>query len=189
MVGGESLNPTLEDPVTRTRFGLAVVVPALLALIGLAALTGCGAPAVASDNLSAEGQALSAMGFSSADLAAAELSAAPSASPTAGGTEGKRRGLRAKLRKNVLHGETVVQTKDGPRTVAVQRGQVTAVSATSITVKSTDGFSQTWTVGEKFVVVHDKEKVSAGDIKQGAEIGIAGAKDGENPTARLAVLA
>jgi hypothetical protein len=88
----------------------------------------------------------------------------------------------------VLHGETVVQTKNGTLTIAVQRGQVTAVSATAITVKSTDGFTETWTVGDKFVVVHAKAKVSIGDIKQGAEIGIAGAKDGQNATARLAIL-
>ena len=46
-----------------------------------------------------------------------------------------------------LHGEVIVPNSDGTfTTVLVQRGEVTAVSATSITVKSADGFTQEYAV-------------------------------------------
>jgi len=38
----------------------------------------------------------------------------------------------------VEHGEFTVHTKTGDKVVDVQRGVVTAVNATSVTVKSTD---------------------------------------------------
>src|SRR5437763_647483 len=45
-----------------------------------------------------------------------------------------------------VHGEFVVRTQNGYQTVAMQRGQVTDVSGTSITVKSPDNYSQQYTV-------------------------------------------
>lgn len=47
--------------------------------------------------------------------------------------------------RRVLHGETVVAGDNGPVTHVVQRGVVTAVSGTSFTVRSSDGFTLTWT--------------------------------------------
>ena len=181
--------------MTRSRMGLAVAVLGLAGLVGLA---GCGRLAdragaagasgtvEVSADTSAEGVALTSMGFDTGE-ASREPANAPTATPSPG-LGGKRHALRVKLRKNLLHGETVVQTKDGTKTVVVQRGQVTAVTATSVTVKSTDGFTQTWTFGDKFTVVRDRTKLQPSDIKQGAQIGIAGTKAGDTSTARLAVL-
>ena len=45
----------------------------------------------------------------------------------------------------VLHGETVVQTDNGTAIHVVQRGIVTAMTSTSLTVRSADGFTLTWT--------------------------------------------
>jgi len=45
-----------------------------------------------------------------------------------------------------------------------------------------------WTFGDKLRVVQDKKKVEAGAIKSGAEIGLAGAKDGGKNVARLVVI-
>ncbi|XVU29109.1 hypothetical protein ACQPZJ_19220 [Actinoplanes sp. CA-054009] len=47
-------------------------------------------------------------------------------------------------------------------------------------MKSTDGFTQTWTKGEKFTV--------RGDLKTGAEVGVAGRKDGDKTIARLVIM-
>ncbi len=44
------------------------------------------------------------------------------------------------------HGEFTVHTKTGVKTLDTQRGVVTAVNAGSVTVKSTDGFSATYTL-------------------------------------------
>ena len=47
----------------------------------------------------------------------------------------------------VQHGEFTVTGSDGKAVVmTVQRGAVTAASATSVSVRSTDGFSQTYAV-------------------------------------------
>ncbi|MFG1813749.1 DUF5666 domain-containing protein [Kribbella sp. NPDC049174] len=57
---------------------------------------------------------------------------------------------------DALHGEFVT-AKDGGgyETVATQKGEVTAVSATSITVKSADGYSRTYTVNADTKVNRD----------------------------------
>jgi hypothetical protein len=167
--------------MTRLRTVLALGIAAL----ALAVVTGCGAAPDLSTN-DAEGQVLASMGFDTADLALAPAGE-PSASPSASNPGGKHR-PRIKLRKNVLHGETVVQTKDGVKTVAFQRGTVTAISTTSVTVKSTDGFTQTWTIGDKLDVVQHRKTVQASEVKAGAEIGIAGPKENGALTARLIVL-
>ena len=102
--------------------------------------------------------------------------------------ESARAGLRKHLRKNTLHGEITVQGKDGVRTIVVQRGTVTAVDAKTVTVKSTDGFTQTWTFGDKLRVVQDRKTVEVSALKTGAEIGVAGAKDGDASVARLVAI-
>jgi hypothetical protein len=62
---------------------------------------------------------------------------------------------------------------------------VTAVTAGGVSVKSTDGFTLTWTFGDKLRVVQDKRTVATSALKTGAEIGIAGVKDGDTTAARL----
>ncbi|MEU1687448.1 hypothetical protein [Micromonospora sp. NPDC005707] len=195
------------------RQGIVTGVTALLAAAALG-LAGCGPAQVAQDSaketavevaaaLGADGQALAALGVDAGDLDVDPVAApAPSASGAPGeqaGPQGKR-GERAQewrkrhrarvlLRKNTLHGEVVVQTKDGgTKTVAVQRGQVTAIDAKSMTVKSTDGFSMTWTFDEKLRVVERRTTVQSSDIKVGTTVGVAGAKDGDNGVARLIVV-
>jgi hypothetical protein len=180
--------------VKRSRIGLAVAV---IGLVGLAGLAGCarladrvGAAAQAPAESSPEALALAAMGFDAGLEPAGAPSADPSSSPSRDpGHSGKgRRALRVQLRKNVLHGEAVVQTKNGVQTIEVQRGRVTAVTGTTVTVTSTDGFTETWTFGDPFRVVQNRAKVAASAIKAGAQIGIAGTKSGDTVTARLAVL-
>ncbi|MGC4885812.1 hypothetical protein [Micromonospora sp. DT227] len=161
--------------------------------------------------MGADGQALAALGVDPADLDVDPVAApAPSASGTpaaqgGSGTPGeqagpdrkgdraqdwrKRHRARVLLRKNRLHGEVVVQTKEnGTKTVAVQRGAVTAVDAKSMTVKSTDGFTMTWTFGEKLRVVERRATIQANEIKVGTTVGVAGAKEGDKGVARLVVV-
>lgn len=65
-----------------------------------------------------------------------------------------------------LHGEFVVK-KDGGgyQTVATQRGEVTAVSKDSITLKSEDGYSRTYTLTADTLVNAAREGI--GDVKTG----------------------
>ena len=63
-----------------------------------------------------------------------------------------------------------------------------AIDAKSMTVKSTDGFSMTWTFDEKLRVVELRATVQSSDIKVGSTVGVAGAKDGDGGMARLIVV-
>ncbi|MET7667889.1 hypothetical protein [Micromonospora luteifusca] len=193
------------------RWGFATGTTALLAAVALG-LTGCGAAEVASQPareavvevaaaMGVEGQALAAMGFDADDLdvrtVAAPATPTPGASPTArekarekrGEEWRKRRQARVQLRKNTLHGEAVVQTKEsGTQTVVVQRGEVTAIDGDSMTVKSTDGYSMTWAFGDDLRVVERRATVQPSEVKVGATLGVAGAKDGDKAVARLILI-
>jgi hypothetical protein len=183
----------------------------LVAVVGLG-LTGCGLASSSGGQVAdqaydvvagmgAEGEALAALGFDPDDITPAELAdlklnaPAPSPSASAGakgkghGDRGKRLKARVLLRKNTLHGEAVVQTKDdGTQTVLVQRGQVTAVDGDSITVKSTDGFSLTWSFADDLRVVERRSTIQPKELAVGAQVGVAGTKSGDGGSARLVVI-
>ncbi|TDC29157.1 hypothetical protein, partial [Kribbella albertanoniae] len=98
-----------------------------------------------------------------------ETAASPS-TPAQPGEPGKGPGRGfggpGKLQGGALHGEFVVK-KDGGgyQTVATQRGEVTAVSTESITVKSEDGYSRTYTLTEETLVNAARDGI--GDVKTG----------------------
>jgi len=162
----------------KLRVALATAALGAAALIGL---TACGGSA--GETLSPDATALTAVGFATDDLAPA-ADPAPSAQPHAL-RPGK---LRRELAHHVLHGEVVVQTKNGDKTIDVQRGTVTAVTDTTVTVKSSDGVTWTWTFGDPLRVVQHGQKADKSAVQTGAEIGIAGAKNGSTVTANLIVI-
>ncbi|PZG23189.1 hypothetical protein C1I95_03770 [Micromonospora craterilacus] len=189
------------------RRGPVTATTALLVAVALGA-AGCGAAQPVRDAASetavevvaamgAEGQALAALGFDPAELDPEATTPAPSES-SAGERKTreerveerrKRRAARVLLREHTLHGEAVVQTKDGgTKTVAVQRGEVTAVDGDSMTVRSADGFTLTWSFGDDLRVVERRRTVRSTDIKVGTSVGVAGAKTGGNAEARLIVV-
>lgn len=186
------------------RFGV-MTASLVLAAVGALGLTGCGAGRGSAQDVTdltaameAEGQALTALGFEPVDMAplgSRDSRTDPSATPSGtadqaepGERSRKRHPMRAFLRTNTLHGEIVVQTADGTRTIVVQRGTVTAIDDDSMTVRSTDGFTMTWTFGEKLRVIERRTTVQPEDVEVGAEVGVAGAKDGDGGTARLIVI-
>jgi hypothetical protein len=153
-----------------------------LGLAGILGLSACGAGAthsVAAD-VADEARALQALGL---ETAAEQAVPAPSAS--AGPGRQRRPGVRTYLRGNTLHGEMTVQGRDGVRIIVVQRGTVTAADAKAVSVKSSDGFTLTWTLGDKLRVVQNRTKADLSAVKVGAEVGVAGAKTGDASTARL----
>jgi hypothetical protein len=158
-----------------------------LGVTGALALAGCGAsPAATSADIADEAIALQQVGF---DTGLADTPS-PDASTGSGDASARSgdapRKLRRYLRKNTLHGEVTIQTrKQGAKTVVVQRGSVTAVDASKITVKSSDGFTLTWAFGDKLRVVQSKKTVEKSALKTGEEIGIAGTKAGDVNDARL----
>ena len=172
---------------------LALGLSGTLAIGGLA-LAGCGAsgattPAAASADIADEALALKQVGFDTGLTDTPSPAASAGSGDKAGNDKAPRHpGLRRFLKKNTLHGELTLQGRNGVKTVVVQRGTVTAVAGTTVTVKSTDGFTQSWTFGDRLRVVQNKQTVTPAAIKGGAEIGIAGAKDGDRNVARLVVI-
>jgi hypothetical protein len=140
--------------------------------------------------ISPEAEALTALGYNPDDVVPSE-DPAPAASdgPKVDRPKADRPRLeRRALRKNTLHGEVVVQTKDGTKTVLVQRGEVTAIDDNGITVKSTDGFSLSWSYGDKLRVIERRATVPADDLAVGDQVGVAGTRDGDAASARLIVI-
>ena len=171
---------------------IAVVIGMLVA-VGLGT-AGCGLVAdrvsEAAAAISPEAEALTALGYNPDDVVPSE-DPAPAASdgPKADRAKaGRPRLERRALRKNTLHGEVVVQTEEGTKTVLVQRGEVTAIDDNGITVKSTDGFSLSWSYGDKLRVIERRATVQADDLAVGDQVGVAGTKDGDAASARLIVI-
>ncbi len=183
------------------KFALSFLIGSL-ALLGASA---CGPADASAIFASAEAEALAAMGVQPEDIVAAE----PSLDPTPAATDKpatdkatdktkgdgkrldawrKRHAAKVALHRNVLHGEAVVQTKEGTITVLVQRGEVTAISADSVTVRSSDGFTQTWKFHEDLRVVEKRATIQPSQVKVGADIALAGPKSGNTPMARLIVI-
>ena len=133
------------------------------------------------------------IGVASADPT---TSPSPGASATPGGSatakpgrvdkadKGAKGGHHAKgdLTRRALHGEV---TFGGAKhkVVDFQRGTVSAVSATSITVQSKDGYSATYVVDAKTKVRQAKEQATMGDVKTGDKVRVVGVKDGSTVTA------
>jgi hypothetical protein len=85
-----------------------------------------------------------------------------------------------------LHGEFTIRKPDGNgfQTMAVQTGEVTAVSPSSITVKSEDGFSRTYSVDENTVVGSGRDGIAT--VKSGDTVRIAGVvEDGKAKAAAV----
>ncbi len=173
-----------------------IAVALAIGALGLG-LTACG-PAVdqaqttveIADSLSPEAGALAAMGFDVSGVETGAVAPAPAPSSTVDKRDrapGRHR-ARVLLRKNTLHGEVVVQTKDGTRTVVVQRGTITAIDDRTVTVRSTDGFTLTWTYGSPLHVVEHRTTIQPNQLAVGAEVGVAGVKDGNQTVARLVLV-
>ncbi len=67
----------------------------------------------------------------------------------------------------MLHGEGVVETADGTyTTVRMQEGEVTAASATSLTVQSADGYTSTYVINSDTELERDRAEGApeVGDI-------------------------
>ncbi len=165
--------------MTRTRTVLTLTT---LGLAGLLALPACGAAPDPVAGVADEAVALRAVGLEAAPSPSPPASAAPRAAAK------EPKGVRRYLRKNTLHGETTVQGRNGVRTIVVQRGTVTAAGTTSLTVKSADGYTLTWAIGDKARVVQNRKKAELSAVQAGAEVGVAGAKTGTTSTARLIVV-
>jgi hypothetical protein len=131
--------------------------------------------------------------------------AAPSATPTASAAPAPGNGDRPRkpfphgrlggralghgLAGNALHGEFVVKDKDGKIvTRVVQHGQVTAVSTTSISLKSDDGFTGSYPVNGDTKVRIGGDNAAISGVKAGNEAWVVATKAGGTSTATVLVV-
>ena len=133
--------------------------------------------------------AAAVIGVGTASLA---VTGDPSTTPGSGSTTsaqanapkpGEHGRLRHALGRNVLHGQIVTQNPRTKQIVThdVIRGTVTAVSATSITVRAADNTSFTYTVDSTTKVVTrtagqrgSAKKAAIGDVKVGDKVAVTG---------------
>jgi hypothetical protein len=116
--------------------------------------------------------AITGLAFASNGAAGAvhptSVSAATGATGGAGAVNGA--GRRAGMLRGVLHGEVTVKAGDGTKVVDLQRGKLTAASATAITVASTDGFTATYAVTSTTAVHEARQTVAASTLAVGDEV-------------------
>jgi len=90
------------------------------------------------------------------------------------------------LARHAEHGQVTVATKNGPKTIAFERGTVQSVSGASVVVKAADGVTWTWLVGRTthvFLGGHRAGAPASGDkaLADGQRIAVAGlVSDGTN---------
>jgi hypothetical protein len=168
----DALDSEADRPPAPRRRALVTVVIAVLALVA-AGVTGA---ALANGGGTEEVPA----------LAASTGSATPT--PDESGPAQKRGRLFDRGRGHLLggggalHGTFVVPDGSGGyRTMVVQRGTASKVSDTSITVRSEDGFEQTYAITGTTAVGADRQGVAG--IAKGADVAVMGEQKGGSVTA------
>ncbi len=200
-VTDRAAGPRVLRPSRRTSRLLAVAVTVAVGVGGVgvagavAAPKHLGAPKhlFAPKHLSAAPKHLSGV---AASAAIAEPAAATGARPGTAGSGTVIPDLRSGIgpqwwrHRGLLHGRMTVQTRSGLREVTLQRGVVTAVDATAgtMTVRSPDGFTAVWALTGTTTVRVRNRPATVGDIRGGAQIGVAGTGAESAPTAGLVVL-
>jgi hypothetical protein len=139
--------------------------------------------------LGGAGAALAASNSGTPARSSNSVAASPATSPAPGGMPGPagpahRIGFRMGGGGlfGALHGQLVVpKSGGGYQTVDVQSGQVTAVSTTSITLKSADGFTMSYAVASSTIV--DAQRDGIGSIKVGDQAAVVATVSGSTVTA------
>ena len=152
--------------------------PYILAGVAVAALLGGAGAALAATNSNG----------TPATQSAVVTTPVPSPSPGQSGAGGQRyRHFGGKFAiggglSGVLHGQFVVtKPSGGNQTVDVQNGQVTAVSNTSVTLKSSDGFTMSYVISSSTLV--DAQRDGIGSVKVGNQASVVATVSGSTATA------
>lgn len=95
------------------------------------------------------------------------------------------RGGFGAVRGGGVHGEATVRRKDGFHVAVWQRGKITAVAGTSLTVQSEDGASWTWTTNDKTIVRKNGDKAEVKSLANGDRVVVAGERSGDTRGARM----
>jgi hypothetical protein len=197
--------------MTRQRTRIAALVAGCAVLAGGAyAVTGCalsGSTPVAAQSSAAQSSATPSSAAQPAS-AGANAGAAPAgesvqavalstAITEAGSSPGLtpvqrrvalRRVRRALARLRLLggeHGEITFRSKEGPKTLAFERGTVTSVAGGDVTVRAADGTTWSWVVSAASVVREDGSRTTSSALSAGEPVFAAGSETGSTRNALL----
>jgi hypothetical protein len=140
-------------------------------------------------------------GLAYADTPSDEPTASPSVTPASGPTEtpsarssgkreqkgDRRQFARRHLLARALHGEVTLAGEEH-RVIAFQRGEVQKVSSRSVTVKSKDGFVNTYAVNDDTKVRQDGEAATVSDVDTSDRVLVIALKDDSTLNARRVIV-
>jgi hypothetical protein len=125
-------------------------------------------------------------------LAGASFTSSTSAGASAQLSAAQLRRLRraiARLRRlGGMHGEYTFEAKNGPRTLAFERGTVTGVAGLDVTVRAEDGTTWTWVLNSASVVRQDGTRTTPAALADGKPVFAAGPVTGGTHDAALVVI-
>lgn len=87
-----------------------------------------------------------------------------------------------------MYGQYTVETKDGPRTLAFERGTILSVAGSDVTVRATDGSTETWVLTSASIVRENGTRTSANSLADGQPVIAAGPVSGTTRDAQLIVI-
>jgi hypothetical protein len=95
----------------------------------------------------------------------------------------------ARLRRlGGMHGQYTFETRQGPRTLAFERGTITSVSGGDVVVRAADGTTWTWALTGTSVVRENGRKEPASALAQGEAVFAGGLVTNAARDARLIVI-
>jgi Domain of unknown function (DUF5666) len=103
--------------------------------------------------------------------------------PAGGGFPGPGGGLG--LMRGVVHGVETITVNGKYQTVAQQSGTITTVSATSITVTSSDKYAATYAITSSTKILDNGKSAKATDLKAGDTVSIGATESGSDLTATV----
>ena len=119
------------------------------------------------------------------DRASTRPSADPTPQPRSGQPGGRDRARQHRsLQQRAMHGEVTLRGKQH-RVVVFQRGEVTAVSATALTVRSVDGFSASYRVTAETKIRHRRVQASIAQVAVGDRVRVRAVQSGSTAAATM----
>jgi len=87
-----------------------------------------------------------------------------------------------------IHGEFTFQTKEGPRTIAFERGVIESVTSTGVVVRAADNTTLTWALKSNTVVRQNGKSSSTSALSDGERVFVAGGVVSGSHDARVIVI-
>ena len=180
----EPTNPPTPDVVAsggprRSRLGTGIAIAA----IGIGALGVAGTAYASSSSPSPTPSGSSQPGYGATGSSGAQRPGMPG--PAGGMARGGHDGMRGGMGMGMggaIHGSFVTPKQGGGyQTVDTQRGTVTGVSSSAITVKSVDGFTATYAVDATTMVNAQRDGIAS--VKVGDEVGVTAIESGSTKKA------